>query len=104
MYLELLTNMSFLGVFAFLFLIVRLISVNRKIQRSLLSLKADLTQDMKFLYSLSRAVVAFIFLRLVLGVFGMDTYEIYWWFAAGLTISLYRCVGVVLVDNKNNVV
>ena len=47
-------------------------------------------QDGRFLAACARATIAFIYARLFLGLFGMDTYEIYWWFAAGITMSLWR--------------
>ena len=38
------------------------------------------------------ATSAFIVIRLTLGLFGMDMYEIYWWFAIGITLSTYTMV------------
>jgi putative inorganic carbon (HCO3(-)) transporter len=38
----------------------------------------------------SKAVYFFIAVRLFLGLFGMDLYEIYWWFSSGLAISLFN--------------
>ena len=40
--------------------------------------------------AVTKSVLLFIIVRLVLGIFGMDLYEIYWWFSAGLAISLYN--------------
>lgn len=45
-------------------------------------------RDLVFLVATARAVGGFVVIRLVLGLFGMDLYEIYWWFAAGLTFVL----------------
>lgn len=42
----------------------------------------------RFLLFISRGLLIFIVLRLVLGVFGHDLLEIYWWMAAGLSMSL----------------
>lgn len=44
--------------------------------------------DLEFLKAVANATAGFIFIRLVLGGFGMDLYEIYWWFGAGIAISL----------------
>ena len=45
-------------------------------------------RDLRFLLALCRAAAGFIWVRLLLGLFGMDLYEVYWWFAAGLAVSL----------------
>ena len=37
---------------------------------------------------MANAAAGFIFVRLVLGMFGMDLYEVYWWFGAGLAFAL----------------
>ncbi len=50
--------------------------------------------DLKFLTAVCDSVILFIILRLVLGLFGMDLYEIYWWFSLGLTLSLTRVMAV----------
>ncbi|KAA1175052.1 polymerase [Marinobacter salinexigens] len=102
MYLELLTNMSIFGLAAFIFLVYKLISLNKRLQRTLDALDHDSFhhQDIRFLNALSKAIVAFLFLRLVLGAFGMDSYEIYWWFSMGVTISIYRCVENMSYSSK----
>jgi hypothetical protein len=43
------------------------------------------------------ASVGFLLLRLILGLFGMDTYEIYWWFVLGLTLAVNKLL--LLRDN-----
>jgi len=43
----------------------------------------------------------FIMIRLVLGLFGMDLYEIYWWFAFSLTISLSNILTINLIRWKD---
>lgn len=54
-------------------------------------------QDLAFCYSSAQATAGFILVRLVLGLFGMDLYEIYWWFAAGVALSLG---GIVVSTNR----
>ena len=44
--------------------------------------------NLELLKAVANATAGFIFIRLVLGIFGMDLYEIYWWFGAGIAISL----------------
>lgn len=53
--------------------------------------------DLEFLVAVARAGAGFILVRLALGAFGMDMYEIYWWFGSGLAISLS---GLVVATRK----
>ena len=53
-------------------------------------------QDLKFLDAVTKALIAFIITRLVVGVFSQDLYEIYWYFCAGLAISLNSLRGSTL--------
>ena len=46
--------------------------------------------DLDLMKACCRAVYLFIIARLALGIFGMDLYEIYWWFSAGLTVALFN--------------
>lgn len=90
LYLELLTNMSVLGLIAFGYFVAVIVRTNRRTEAQIKASTAFSDDSARFLIALARAVVAFIFARLFLGLFGMDTYEIYWWFAAGITMSLWR--------------
>ena len=49
--------------------------------------------DLKLIKATAQAVLSFLVIRLGLGLFGHDFYEIYWWFAAGLLIALHRMLG-----------
>lgn len=49
-------------------------------------------RDLQFLMAVADATAGFIFVRLVLGLFGMDLYEVYWWFGAGICIALLELV------------
>ncbi len=86
LYLELLTNLSVLGLAAFGLLVYRVIKTNREIIRW----QRASTDGSLFIIALANAIIAFVLARLFLGLFGHDTYEIYWWFATGFTIALYR--------------
>jgi O-antigen ligase len=44
--------------------------------------------DVRFMRGTASAFLAFIFTRLILGVFGHDLYEIYWWLASGASIAI----------------
>ena len=51
--------------------------------------------NLKILEASALAVYLFIIARLTLGLFGMDLYEIYWWFAGGLTIAIFNIASVM---------
>jgi hypothetical protein len=44
--------------------------------------------------AVANATTSFLVIRLALGLFGHDLYEVYWWFCAGLVISLSNMCGV----------
>jgi O-antigen ligase len=48
------------------------------------------SRDLQLFHAAGTAAAGFIFVRLVLGMFGMDLYEIYWWFGAGIAIGLLQ--------------
>jgi putative inorganic carbon (HCO3(-)) transporter len=55
----------------------------------------DSTLDMelsnaRLLFATANALIVFILLRLILGVFGHDFLEIYWWLAAGMAMALHN--------------
>jgi putative inorganic carbon (hco3(-)) transporter len=89
LYLELLTNLGPLGLIAFFVLVRQVFVANREVQMQLKTIQSD---EKSFILAISQAIVAFIYARLFLGLFGMDTYEIYWWFAVGITVALWSIV------------
>ena len=108
LYLEILTNTGIQGGIAFLILIVvvyRSLSDLEARYHALLERVKRLTKDqihsfekkenivkhikdLRFMGATCQAVKLFLLVRLVVGLFGMDLYEIYWWFAIGLTLAL----------------
>ena len=46
-----------------------------------------------FLLAVARATQAYLLVRLVLGLFGHDLYEVYWWIVTGLVLSLLAILG-----------
>jgi len=110
LYFEVATNLGIQGLVVFLLYIFNMMKILRTIYRSadnqimeleLLSIKEEVINninnkiqdhinDLKLIHAVSSAVFMFVIIRLALGFFGMDLYEIYWWFALGLTISLYN--------------
>lgn len=71
---------------------LRSIAARRGLPRNLMAPAKRHYQDLGFLAAISKAGGAFIFIRLVLGLFGMDLYEVYWWFGAGLAVALSALV------------
>jgi hypothetical protein len=59
--------------------------------RKLLEQELD---DNRLFFATANALVLFILVRLILGFFGHDLFEIYWWIAAGLVMSLNNLVVV----------
>lgn len=55
-------------------------------------------EDLRFMIATAQASAGFIAIRLVLGLFGMDLYEVYWWFGAGLALVLSS----LLVTSRRN--
>ena len=45
-------------------------------------------RDLQFMLGVCNAAIVYLITRLCLGLFGHDLYEIYWWFAIGIAISV----------------
>lgn len=108
LYLEVGTNLGIQGLVVFGGFVLVLLRLLSRLERSikgqidLLRGIADRGKDgssdkMAFhiqdLQTMSSAVVAtyvFIMIRLGLGFFGMDLYEVYWWFASGTTVAVWN--------------
>ncbi len=108
LYLEVATNLGVQGVVVFVFLLVSLMRAYRSAQRSFEAQMRALARaarkrkppgklrreceswssDLRFMRGVSIAASGFIVIRLALGMFGMDLYEPYWWFGAGLAFNL----------------
>jgi len=107
LYLEVATNLGVQGLVVFLFLIGSIATVLTRVRESVMRLRAKvrkiyiscddemkkkaimkLDSNLHFIEAVSIASGGFLFVRLVLGMFGMDLYEAYWWFIAGLVICL----------------
>ena len=114
LYLEVATNLGIQGLIIFFLLVFKMIKILKEIeekcayQRKLLqsnfldkkindinisNVKSHL-DDLALMQNTCTAVYVFIIMRLALGLFGMDLYEIYWWFALGLIIAIYNMVKI----------
>jgi putative inorganic carbon (hco3(-)) transporter len=108
LFLEVGTNLGVPGLLVFGWFIAAILFQLRRVRRDLSSqlervdgpsreevaiLPADElavrhAKDLKLMIATCRAVECFVWVRLVTGLFGMDLYEVYWWFASGLAIAL----------------
>ncbi len=101
LYLEVATNMGLQGCLVFIGFIVCLWGGYRGLQRKFVSQIEQIERmkssdiavvehlsDLNFMLACARAGWIFLIIRLVLGFFGMDMYEVYWWFLAGLAVAL----------------
>jgi O-antigen ligase len=104
LYLQAATNLGIQGIIIFIMLIYKLLKTLEELssfaKKKVELLKSNpafenLVCDLKFVESIANATSAFIIVRLALGLFGMDLYEIYWWFAIGITISLSNMVTLI---------
>lgn len=108
LYLEVATNLGFHGLIAFLVYVTLMMRTLLRIrdqaqwyldavERSAQSPDAapsvtdgSAVEDLRLIHATATAAGGYILLRLVLGLFGMDLYEIYWWIGLGLCIALAR--------------
>jgi O-antigen ligase len=99
LYLEIATNLGVQGLLAFMLFILTMLKLLNRVKirtgKYLETLKlihsqcgANIIEEISLINAVALAVSGFIIVRLTLGIFGMDLYEIYWWFAAALTVSL----------------
>ena len=104
LYLEIATHMGIQGLIVFMALIVKLLSIAKKLisdlDKQLLSLrkllvtsirndelKASVTghiTGLEIIKAVSNATVVFLLIRLFVGIFSMDFYNIHWWFSVGV--------------------
>ncbi|MBK9304720.1 MAG: O-antigen ligase family protein [bacterium] len=108
LYLEVATNLGVHGFAVFCFLIYAMFAAIAEARRMLIResrrlsvllkspdlppslirlVRAEL-DDLRFLNAIAQATAGFLVVRLALGLFGMDLYEVYWWFAAGMAFCL----------------
>jgi O-antigen ligase len=103
LYLEIATNLGIQGIIVFIGFVsavwIALARLRRRLDRHLEELRklalpgegvAAHSADLELLLACAKSAWIFLLIRLVLGAFGMDMYEIYWWFLSGLTIALIR--------------
>ena len=101
LYLEVLTNIGPIGFIVFFVFVYHLIKKNlANIKIIKTKYPAGLPPNAHFLLNLSKATIGFIIMRLLLGIFGMDLYEIYWWIALGMTLAVTKLLELNALDTK----
>jgi putative inorganic carbon (HCO3(-)) transporter len=97
LYLEVLTNIGPIGFIVFMLFIKKLLLINNwNIKQSLL-IKND---EFSFVNGLAKAMFAYLVLRMIFGLFGMDLYEPHWWLILGLSIASYKLIISALKKEK----
>jgi hypothetical protein len=108
LYLEIATNLGVQGLIIFGLLIYKLLLTLQRIKSFAANLitainndrsshNKYLLDDLRLIEAVALATSAFVIIRLALGLFGMDLYEIYWWFAIGITLSLYSIMNFIQI-------
>ena len=107
LYLELATNLGIQGLIIWIAMITAIYVNNTRIRRRLLeqlgalqarappdldpkSPYAKHIADLKLMHAVMNIVWGYLSIRLCVGIFGHDTYEIYWWVVLGLTIAVHN--------------
>jgi hypothetical protein len=104
LYLEVATNLGLHGLIAFLIFVYAVLRCLSQTSRSASAQILDLSQatlqyssvhrceshvkDLQLIKATAQAAYVYVLVRLVLGLFGHDLYEIYWWLALGLALAL----------------
>ncbi len=97
LYLEILTNIGPIGFIVFFIFVFKIFSINKSNIKALEE-RYPPNLNKKFLINMSKATIGFILMRLLLGLFGMDMYEIYWWIALGFSLAINK---LIFIDSKN---
>jgi O-antigen ligase len=106
LYLEVLTNLGVQGFIVWALMVAAIFRSTRRITKGIDEQLTRLSgvppdavaggalsehiSNLKLIRAILSAVSAYVFLRLIVGFFGMDLYEIYWWFALGLVLAMHN--------------
>jgi putative inorganic carbon (HCO3(-)) transporter len=111
LYLEIATNIGIQGLIIWVWMIVAIYRNNSRLRAALqgqidrmrarappdLDPKSGFARhiaDLRLLHAVMNAVWGYLSIRLCVGIFGHDTYEIYWWVVLGLTIAVHNMAQV----------
>lgn len=101
LYLEILTNIGPIGLVVFFVFIFKIISINKD-NILLLEKYHPKGLNQELLINMSKATIGFILMRLILGFFGMDLYEIYWWIALGFSLAINKLILLNLKESTHS--
>ena len=112
LYFEIATNLGIQGLIVVSLLFYKIITTLKQVRRSAreyidLAINAGnahlkfMVEDLKFIEAVASATITFVIIRLALGLFGMDMYEIYWWFAIGIAFSTYSMMRRIRIYMQN---
>lgn len=76
-----------LGIIGFLLFALIILTTTRNLNKARAILK-EISEEETFLDYMAMAVKIFLFMRLVVGLFGHDLYYNYWWLSGGLSIVI----------------
>lgn len=96
LYLEVLTNIGPVGLIIFLIFICRIIKLNMTTIKALEKIPPNINTN--FLINVCKGTIGYILMRIILGFFGMDLYEIYWWIALGITLAVVKIFHIEYKD------
>jgi O-antigen ligase len=113
LYLQLLVDLGIVGTLVFGLLLTGLWSELRSTDLTLARVEGELRDaiartparaeearrhlaDIRFMRATASAFLGYLFARLVMGVFGHDLYEIYWWLASGASIAIVNMQPIVV--------
>ena len=112
LYLEAATHIGIQGLIAFMVFVTLLMktlwAVVRRSEKSLHRLEkitidekrvisesrslASAIEDLRWIRAIALAATGYLLVRLILGLFGHDLYEIYWWLSLGFAVVLWRLI------------
>ena len=98
LYLQVLAELGIIGAVAFAMVLYHIF---RNLTLSRHFLRMAYSDESRWLSALTSALMVFLVARLIVGMFGMDLYENYWWLAGGLSIAVLRISHIKAVDGPH---
>jgi O-antigen ligase len=110
LYMEVLTNLGVQGFIVWALMIAAIFKNARRITRGIdeqlvrlagvppgngdAAVLSEHMGNLKLMRAMLSAASAYVLLRLIVGFFGMDLYEIYWWFGLGIVLAIHNMAQV----------
>ena len=90
--------MGLIGFLAFAYVIVLTFKNLFKAKKIITKLKLQDT----FLSFITNALIAYLIVRLVVSIFGIELYANYWWLAGGLSLVIVRIIKNEYLNNRSD--